>query len=303
MIKSLRQARITDGLPRVVAGQEWVIALSEAQGIVLGRTLDYTDESQIYTRLDTAPEAVLDILAVNWKIDWYDTSFTLEQKRRIVKSALTVRRLMGTAAAVKLQVDTIYPGATVEEWFQYDGNAGCFRVLLELPENGITGEEYRRLKNGILTTKNERSHLDVIDIRYECEARVAVGGYSAMSQIIEVWPELITALEVTGQRSTGGAVSVGQTTEVWPELVTALEITATRHTGGAISAGQMLEVWPELVETLEITAARHNGGAVSTGEALEVWPELAAQVEATAELGSGVTATNQVVEIYPEGGG
>lgn len=303
MIKSLRQARITDGLPRVVAGQEWVIALSEALGIVLGRTLDYTDESQIYTRLDTAPEAVLDILAVNWKIDWYDTSFTLEQKRRIVKSALTVRRLMGTAAAVKLQVDTIYPGATVEEWFQYDGNAGCFRVLLDLPENGITGEEYRRLKNGILTTKNERSHLDVIDIRYECEAHMVVGGYSAMSQIIEVWPELITALEVTGQRSTGGAVSVGQTTEVWPELVTALEITATRHTGGAISAGQMLEVWPELVETLEITAARHNGGAVSTGEALEVWPELAAQVEATAELGSGVTATNQVVEIYPEGGG
>lgn len=303
MIKSLRQARITDGLPRVVAGQEWVIALSEALGIVLGRTLDYTDESQIYTRLDTAPEAVLDILAVNWKIDWYDTSFTLEQKRRIVKSALTVRRLMGTAAAVKLQVDTIYPGATVEEWFQYDGNAGCFRVLLDLPENGITGEEYRRLKNGILTTKNERSHLDVIDIRYECEARMVVGGYSAMSQIIEVWPELITALEVTGQRSTGGAASVGQTTEVWPELVTALEITATRHTGGAISAGQMLEVWPELVETLEITAARHNGGAVSTGEALEVWPELAAQVEATAELGSGVTATNQVVEIYPEGGG
>ena len=58
MIKSLRQARITDGLPRVVAGQEWVIALSEALGIVLGRTLDYTDESQIYTRLDTAPEIV-----------------------------------------------------------------------------------------------------------------------------------------------------------------------------------------------------------------------------------------------------
>ena len=59
MIKSLRQARITDGLPRVLARQEWVIALSEALGLALGKTLDYTDESQIYTRLDTAPEAVL----------------------------------------------------------------------------------------------------------------------------------------------------------------------------------------------------------------------------------------------------
>lgn len=304
MIKSLRQARITDGLPRVVAGQEWVIALSEALGIVLGRTLDYTDESQIYTRLDTASETVLDVLAVNWKIDWYDTSFTLEQKRRTVKSALTVRRLMGTAAAVKLQVDAIYPGATVEEWFQYDGNAGCFRVLLDLPENGISLEEYRRLKNGILTTKNERSHLDVIDIRYECEAKVTVGGCSATSQVIEVWPELITNLEVTGQRSTGGAASVGQMTEVWPELATALEIIAARNTGGAISAGQTLEVWPELTEALEITAARHQGGAVSADQALEVWPELAAQVEATAELDEGgATAASQVVEIYPEGGG
>lgn len=95
MIKSLRQARITDGLPRVLARQEWVIALSEALGLALGKTLDYTDESQIYTRLDTAPEAVLDVLAVDWKIDWYDTELTVEQKRRIVKTALTVRRLMG----------------------------------------------------------------------------------------------------------------------------------------------------------------------------------------------------------------
>ena len=109
MIKSLRQARITDGLPRVLARQEWVIALSEALGLALGKTLDYTDESQIYTRLDTAPETVLDVLAVDWKIDWYDTELTVEQKRRIVKTALTVRRLMGTAAAVKLQVHAIYP--------------------------------------------------------------------------------------------------------------------------------------------------------------------------------------------------
>ena len=162
MIKSLRQARITDGLPRVLARQEWVIALSEALGLALGKTLDYTDESQIYTRLDTAPEAVLDVLAVDWKIDWYDTELTVEQKRRIVKTALTVRRLMGTAAAVKLQVHAIYPEATVTEWFQYDGRPGCFRVSLPLPKEGITAAEYRRLKTGILTTKNERSHLDVV---------------------------------------------------------------------------------------------------------------------------------------------
>lgn len=276
MIKSLRQARITDGLPRVLARQEWVIALSEALGLALGKTLDYTDESQIYTRLDTAPEAVLDVLAVDWKIDWYDTELTVEQKRRIVKTALTVRRLMGTAAAVKLQVHAIYPEATVTEWFQYDGRPGCFRVSLPLPKEGITAAEYRRLKTGILTTKNERSHLDVIDIQHECEAVVITGGCCSMSQIIEVWPELVSELEVTGERLTGGAASMSQTAEVWPELAAVVEITVTRNTGGAAHTDQALEVWPELTEQIEATTELDRGGG---------------------------TAASQVVEIYPEGGG
>lgn len=276
MIKSLRQARITDGLPRVLARQEWVIALSEALGLALGKTLDYTDESQIYTRLDTAPETVLDVLAVDWKIDWYDTELTVEQKRRIVKTALTVRRLMGTAAAVKLQVHAIYPEATVTEWFQYDGRPGCFRVSLPLPKEGITAAEYRRLKTGILTTKNERSHLDMIDIQHECEAVVITGGCCSMSQIIEVWPELVSELEVTGECLTGGAASMSQTAEVWPELAAVVEITVTRHTGGAAHTDQALEVWPELTEQIEATTELDRGGG---------------------------TAASQVVEIYPEGGG
>lgn len=276
MIKSLRQARITDGLPRVLARQEWVIALSEALGLALGKTLDYTDESQIYTRLDTAPETVLDVLAVDWKIDWYDTELTVEQKRRIVKTALTVRRLMGTAAAVKLQVHAIYPEATVTEWFQYDGRPGCFRVSLPLPKEGITAAEYRRLKTGILTTKNERSHLDVIDIQHECEAMVITGGCCSMSQIIEVWPELVSELEVTSERIAGGAASMSQTAEVWPELAAVVEITVTRNTGGAAHTDQALEVWPELTEQIEATTELDRGGG---------------------------TAASQVVEIYPEGGG
>ena len=276
MIKSLRQARITDGLPRVLARQEWVIALSEALGLALGKTLDYTDESQIYTRLDTVPETVLDVLAVDWKIDWYDTELTVEQKRRIVKTALTVRRLMGTAAAVKLQVHAIYPEATVTEWFQYDGRPGCFRVSLPLPKEGITAAEYRRLKTGILTTKNERSHLDVIDIQHECEAMVITGGCCSMSQIIEVWPELVSELEVTSERIAGGAASMSQTAEVWPELAAVVEITVTRNTGGAAHTDQALEVWPELTEQIEATTELDRGGG---------------------------TAASQVVEIYPEGGG
>ena len=121
MIKDLRDARLVDAVPRVVAGQDWVRALSEAVGVLHERTLRYIDDSQIYTSLDTATEPVLDALAINWKVDWYDTGYSVEQKRRIIKTALTVRRLMGTVGAVKLQADAIYPGTMLEEWFEYGG--------------------------------------------------------------------------------------------------------------------------------------------------------------------------------------
>ena len=67
MIKDLRDARLVDAVPRVVAGQDWVRALSEAVGVLHERTLRYIDDSQIYTSLDTATEPVLDALAINWK--------------------------------------------------------------------------------------------------------------------------------------------------------------------------------------------------------------------------------------------
>lgn len=122
MIKSLQDARIVDGVPQVVASQAWAKALSIALGELHRRTLDFADQSQIYTALDDVPEVILDTLAVSWKIDWYDTAaYSTEQKRRIVKSALTVRRLMGTVRAVKLQVEAIYPGTTLQEWFEYGG--------------------------------------------------------------------------------------------------------------------------------------------------------------------------------------
>ena len=184
MIKSLRQARITDGLPRVLARQEWVIALSEALGLALGKTLDYTDESQIYTRLDTAPETVLDVLAVDWKIDWYDTGYDIEQKRRIVKTALNIRRTMGTAGAARTQADAIYPGTKLEEWFEYGGTHGKFRLRVNI----TTVEERQKfaamtiaeIERRLAAAKRFSAHLEEVEY-YDAGGTATAYGIVAMA--------------------------------------------------------------------------------------------------------------------------
>lgn len=164
MIKSLQDVLLTDALPRIVAGQDWVIALAGAVGEMHRRTMQYIDASQIYTSLDTASEEVLDALAINWKIDWYDSSYAIEQKRRIAKTALTVRRLMGTVAAVKLQIDAIYLGTELEEWFEYGGEPGVFRLYLNVtettPSNPAKIFSAEEMERRLITAKRWSAHLE-----------------------------------------------------------------------------------------------------------------------------------------------
>lgn len=183
MIKSLREARITDGLPRILAQQPWVRALSAALGVVHEKTLDFADNSQIYTDIDHEAEDVLDALAVSWKIDWYDTSYSLEQKRRIVKTALTVRRTMGTVAAVIAQADAIYPGTTLEEWFQWGGEPGTFRLHVDITatdeEHAIVFSTKEEIERRLATAKRFSAQLE--SMSYQVMHRIEAGA------MVSIW--------------------------------------------------------------------------------------------------------------------
>lgn len=182
MIKSLLDAELRDGVPRVLQKQPWVEALSRAVLDLHRQTMGFIDGSQIYTAIDTVSEAVLDALAVSWKIDWYDPEYDLEQKRRIVQTALTIRRTMGTAAAVKAQADAIYPGSTVEEWYEYGGKPGYFRLRVNI----MTVEEQEKfaamsmaeVERRLAAAKRFSSHLEEVEY-YDAGGTATGWGFAA----------------------------------------------------------------------------------------------------------------------------
>ena len=90
--------------------------------------------------------------------------YSVDQKRRIIKTALTVRRLMGTVGAVKLQADSIYPGTMLEEWFEYGGQPGTFRLFINVTD---TTEEHpaiiyspAEMERRLITAKRWSAHLE-----------------------------------------------------------------------------------------------------------------------------------------------
>lgn len=70
----------------------------------------------------------LDELAWEYNISWYDHGASIGTKREIIKNVYTVSRNLGTKSAVENVIRTYFGDGDVEEWFDYDGLPGHFRV-------------------------------------------------------------------------------------------------------------------------------------------------------------------------------
>lgn len=115
-------------LPRVLAEDERMLALATAIADALAVHLDELQEEEIYTRLDELPERLLDLLAADFAVDWWDSTWTREHKVRSLADAWNVHRHLGTPAAVNLAVQAAFGSGSVEEWPEYGGRAHHFRI-------------------------------------------------------------------------------------------------------------------------------------------------------------------------------
>lgn len=107
-------------------------ALGEVTARLLVRRPEEIGCLSLYPRIDELPEDLLDILAYDFKVDWWDAEYSLEEKRRIFKDSWYVHKHLGTKAAVETALRAIYPKAEVQEWFQYGGKPYFFRLSIDL---------------------------------------------------------------------------------------------------------------------------------------------------------------------------
>lgn len=149
-------------LPPVLAADDALKAIGEQIANAFEKLL--TDESniRIYTRIAELPEGLLDILAVDFKVDWYDFGFSLFEKRNIIAQCFYVHKHLGTKAAVETAISTIYPNTKVEEWFEYNGRPFHFRIKIPITEDTIDPQKHEKVIELVKYYKNVRSVLDSV---------------------------------------------------------------------------------------------------------------------------------------------
>jgi len=126
----------------------------------LARTAANTEKALIFPEIDTLPEELLDILAVDFKIDWYDVESPVWNKRQTVKECILVHKYKGTKFAVETALHSMFLSAEVKEWFEYSGEPYHFKVVVY----GHTSSNLKKLNSKLLYAKNLRSVLD--DVRF-----------------------------------------------------------------------------------------------------------------------------------------
>lgn len=153
-------------LPPVLRNDRRMMALGQVVAEELSDRMSEIEKATIYPRIDELDEALLDILAYDFKVDWYGYDYPLETKRALLKSSFYIHRHLGTKGAVEAAIQSVYPKSIVEEWFDYveGGNPYTFRIVLDAstPAVPVNNTDLLRAVN---LYKSLRSHLDGIMFR------------------------------------------------------------------------------------------------------------------------------------------
>lgn len=230
-------------LPEPLKSDKRIYAAAKAIAKQKRAVADAIWNTRVWMEIDNLPEQILDLLAYDLDIRWYDGDYSLETKRSIIKSAFHVYKALGTKGAVKQALKNVYDAVEVYEWFEYGGEPYRFRVLIDTTNKGET-ISHNQIEAAIRNYKPVRAWLDYIAYMN----RVGIGiGVSTKVYYLDydmcgTQPDISTGLAIHKEHITATWSGKGYGTEIQmtssdliageqPEVSTGLKI----HRGGILS--------------------------------------------------------------------
>lgn len=183
---SLYDGEIIDLLPEPFKSDPDVIAISYAIKRAAGAMLENAKKLLLYSDIDHMPEYILDYMATETNLAYYDESFDIVTKRKLVKDAYISRMMAGTREATENIIKTIFGGGEIVEWYEEQENPGEPGTFDVKTEARMTDKLYEQLAQAISRTKNCSSHMRYVSIMRELhnELKEAAGTTEHVAQTL-----------------------------------------------------------------------------------------------------------------------
>lgn len=120
-------------LPGAFKNNEENAAMADAISALFTHVLNQTEE---FDPRNPLPEFLLDLIAKEEHVDYYDDKLDAEKKRSLIQNSWKVHKNKGTAEAIESVVSVLLEKAKVVEWFEYGGDPYHFKIEIEGPYSG-----------------------------------------------------------------------------------------------------------------------------------------------------------------------
>lgn len=258
----LRGSRFTDIMPENLASQLETQAFAYALGRQIEKLCHYADRVRIYAAVDTMPEKILDVLAIELRTPAYSEDFSIDIKRTLIKGTIAFYAKLGTPAAVNWVIRSVFGNGNMEDWYSYSGEPHHFRAVI-----GVAGEitpeslnEFRRL---LVSIKRLSSWLDSIITVTEMPGSLyispAMGPAMSITTLQTVpLPPMKPAQVYTSAAAVGG-IAIRELPSAEPVFRGSRTVSIAPMLGGSFSNTRL----PTLLRPARLGAAAVLGGSYS----------------------------------------
>ncbi|MDO5789034.1 MAG: phage tail protein I [Fusobacterium sp.] len=132
------------------------IVLEVAEKLIKKHLINNIKYLVFIDRIGEMEEEELDYVADELHVDYYDYTMSLSEKRKACQEFLIIHSLKGTIGGIKKALNIFFENSNLEEWYQYNGEVGYFRVKID----GTVPSNLQQIKERVENVKKKSQHLE-----------------------------------------------------------------------------------------------------------------------------------------------
>lgn len=209
----LENLKLSDIMPPNLLRDPFVKAMCDALDVQLNKLVENNKKISIYANIDNLPEEIINYLAWQLHVDFYDENWNIKQKRDAVKNSIKWHRYKGTIGALEDYITTLFGEAKIQEWWEYSGGPYHFRINMNV-ENIVDIDTLKRITKAIYSIKNTRSWIDYLNFVSKRKNNYYVTGVPSIYEVIKITEHEYTPQNIKGKNYIGGYTKIFESTNI-----------------------------------------------------------------------------------------